>query len=520
MDYDVVIIGAGLSGMMASALLSRKGKRVLLLEQHKTVGGLAAGFRRKGYYFDSAMHCFMSESTAGLYETLGIFKKLNFRPHRTTINLEGNVLHATNADELTQELCRIFPDEREGILRFYDEKVKKFAEFIEGMTHIGNPTYYDGFKAFKKYIEMLSFVFRVGFGTLSKISKSNGVFVNNLLKDYISERSKAYTYFSNKISDITYKGNFEMSNYSGNWVWPFMNKYPYNGMQGMSDEFSKVVTDSGGEIITGAKVSRIIIRNGCVAGVTYEKNGKEYDVNTLKVISAIDLKKTLLRLVGQVHIGTEFAEKLESQEMSGAVPILYLGVNVDRERVRQYFGGNEEIYYVPEIKMPDDSLDNRDFYKNTSIRMSASCLINPEHAPENKTNLQIYLPCPYAGWLGNWGTKDGHITDEYRKIKEMIIEQVIEVVEGIIPELKDRSVIEVCELGTPFTYERYTGNSEGSHCGFTWERNKCEITGDRLGRFFNSYKGIEGLHFVGHQTGYLGGVTNALWSAKNIAKKF
>ena len=54
--YDVVIIGAGISGMTAAALLSRCGLSVCVLEKEPHAGGYLAGFRRKDFRFDSAIH--------------------------------------------------------------------------------------------------------------------------------------------------------------------------------------------------------------------------------------------------------------------------------------------------------------------------------------------------------------------------------------------------------------------------------------------------------------------------------
>lgn len=514
--YDAVIIGAGLSGLMAAAQLSGKKKKVLVLEQHSTVGGLAAGFRRKDYYFDSSIHCFMASSTTGFYERLGIYDKLDFRPHRASINIEGNILNASNAEELTEELCRVFPDESEGIRRFYDERVKRLAAFINMTTVLGNPMYYKGFKSFTKTLKMFSIISKLGFDTLSQMAKPDGKTANDVLGEYISRDSRAYKYLCNKINDITYKGNFAMPNYAGNWVWPFPDMYPYNGFQGMSDEFANVVRERGGEILTGARVTKVIMEDGRAKGVEYLRDGIKNIVEAPAVISAIDLKKTFLGLVGGENLEKEFSKTFRKQEMSSAVPILYLGVGLDREKLRSYFNGLEEIFYIPELKVCDNNLSDRDYYRNTSVRIASSCLINPGHAPENKANLQIYLPAPPVGWLDNWGVRDGQKTEEYRSIKEMVISQVLDVVEKIIPELKDRSRIEVCELGTPFTIERFTGNSEGSHGGFTWEREKCLVTGDKIGKFFSRYNKIEGLYTIGHQTGYLGGITNALWSADNI----
>ncbi|HZZ75284.1 MAG TPA: FAD-dependent oxidoreductase, partial [Puia sp.] len=54
--YDVIVIGAGIGGLTAAALLSRAGLSVCVLEKEPRVGGYLAGFRRKHFVFDTAIH--------------------------------------------------------------------------------------------------------------------------------------------------------------------------------------------------------------------------------------------------------------------------------------------------------------------------------------------------------------------------------------------------------------------------------------------------------------------------------
>ena len=58
-QYDVVVIGSGLAGMTAANILGRAGHRVLLLEQHYKLGGMATWFKRPGgHIFDVSLHGF------------------------------------------------------------------------------------------------------------------------------------------------------------------------------------------------------------------------------------------------------------------------------------------------------------------------------------------------------------------------------------------------------------------------------------------------------------------------------
>src|SRR5690606_25357841 len=54
--YDAVVIGSGIGGLTAAALLSQAGKKVLVLEQHYTAGGYTHSYDRNGYEWDVGVH--------------------------------------------------------------------------------------------------------------------------------------------------------------------------------------------------------------------------------------------------------------------------------------------------------------------------------------------------------------------------------------------------------------------------------------------------------------------------------
>src|SRR4030042_957733 len=54
--YDVVIIGAGVGGLVCGCYLAKEGLRVLIVEQHDKPGGYCTSFQRKGYEFDVGVH--------------------------------------------------------------------------------------------------------------------------------------------------------------------------------------------------------------------------------------------------------------------------------------------------------------------------------------------------------------------------------------------------------------------------------------------------------------------------------
>ena len=62
--HDVIIIGAGLSGIAAGIRLAYYGKKVLICEQHTIPGGLNSYYKRGAYTLDVGLHAMTNFSTA------------------------------------------------------------------------------------------------------------------------------------------------------------------------------------------------------------------------------------------------------------------------------------------------------------------------------------------------------------------------------------------------------------------------------------------------------------------------
>ena len=50
--YDVVVIGAGLGGLTAGAILARAGRKVLVIERGNSVGGAASSYKVGDLFID------------------------------------------------------------------------------------------------------------------------------------------------------------------------------------------------------------------------------------------------------------------------------------------------------------------------------------------------------------------------------------------------------------------------------------------------------------------------------------
>jgi phytoene dehydrogenase-like protein len=84
-DYDVVVIGAGISGLLSALALSKEGKRVLVLEKEGYLGGVCRSYGVDGYYVDTGVHAITRLEKGPLRELMNEYFDVipNFVPFGT-----------------------------------------------------------------------------------------------------------------------------------------------------------------------------------------------------------------------------------------------------------------------------------------------------------------------------------------------------------------------------------------------------------------------------------------------------
>jgi phytoene dehydrogenase-like protein len=493
MAYDVIVVGGGLAGLMASVTAAKRGRKTLLLEKHTTVGGLAAGFTRKGYYFDSGMSRVMSASIQGTLKELGLLEQVAPKPLRAVWNIEGHWVDYSSLSRFFSGLAEVFPEEKAGLLSLYQSAVKPIEKpfavlFADTSTWTAIP----------RTLHTLRML--VSFPAIAKTMSSKEMECD-VLGRYIDPKGKAYAFLAEKEDEVDYRGEMTFATKVGKWYTQMFNIYPAGGFQALADAMAARFKHLGGEVRTAAPVRKISVVNG----------GEE--IAAERVICCIDLNKALCRLVGPEFLSSALISRLDRSRLSFPIPILYLGLSIQPSRLKELFQGHDEVFLYPAV---ETGKEEAGFYRDHPMVIHSSCFHCPEHAPVGRSNIQVYLSGTREGWMNHWGIQDGKRTDAYRELKRTVIEQVLAALERIIPEVKDSSRIEVCELGTPFTIERYTGNTGGSGLGFRIDKDY--VNPKKFGRYFDRCETIENLFFAGQQTGHPGGALNALGSGKHAGK--
>src|SRR3989442_626690 len=126
--YDVIIIGAGMSGLAAAIRLAYFERKVLVLERHYAAGGLNSYYALGGYQFDVGLHAmtnYVPPGTRGAPLTK-ICRQLRLRPedfalvpqYQSEIRFPGITLRFNNDFEcFIQEVIEHFPAQKDNFLR-------------------------------------------------------------------------------------------------------------------------------------------------------------------------------------------------------------------------------------------------------------------------------------------------------------------------------------------------------------------------------------------------------------------
>ena len=126
MSYEVVVVGGGVGGLTAAALLAARGVKVCLLERQSDVGGCAATIEHGGHRFEPThgLHC--GWEAGGIYER--IFSTLGTTPPQAhpqstayVVRLPDGikVSRTTQIEDFEAQLGSAFPECAPAAIDFY-----------------------------------------------------------------------------------------------------------------------------------------------------------------------------------------------------------------------------------------------------------------------------------------------------------------------------------------------------------------------------------------------------------------
>ncbi len=134
-DFDIVVIGSGMGGLVCADILSREGYKVCVLEKNKQVGGSLQTYVRDKVIFDSGVHYLgglgEGQNLYQVFKYLGLMDKLKLQKMDEDVfdkiiieNDDTEYVYAQGYENFIRQLLKDFPNE-EKALRLYCDKIKE-----------------------------------------------------------------------------------------------------------------------------------------------------------------------------------------------------------------------------------------------------------------------------------------------------------------------------------------------------------------------------------------------------------
>ena len=419
--YDIVVIGSGLGGMTGANVLAKCGHKVLLLEHHYQLGGLATWFTRKGgHIFDISLHGFpigMIKSirkywSQDIADSIVQLKGVRF------INPQFQIDTTFDREDFTRQLVEKFQVPAETVERFFtDLRAMNFYDNNEETTG----------QMFARYFPGRSDVERL---LMEPIAYANG----------------------STLEDPAITFGIVFSNFMSKGVYTFQ-----GGSDVLIKKMAAELKKNGVELRKHVSVEKVVTaeRDGRRQVVGVVANGRLIHCDV--VLSNSNIKNTVLRIAGEENFTPEFVAQTKAVRVNSSSCQVYLGIRK-----------GETLPHIGDLVFTSD---DPAFTTEKLVDLHTTSRTFSMYYPDTRPGLDRYtvvvsINAKYEDW--------NRLTPErYAAEKQRLIDESIASLERFIPGV--RAKIDWMEAATPRTIEYYTRHWAGTSFGTKFEGLKVSM---------------------------------------------
>ncbi len=439
-DFDAIVIGSGIGGLVAGSMLARYGKRVLVCESHTIAGGAAHSFSRRGFHFDSgpSFYC-------------GLTDRQSLNPLSQVLNMLDESIAAISYDPLGHYH---FP---EGSLPIY-ANAKKYLDAVADFTP-------QGAKELQQFQQNLLVLYEALRGIPALALRSDWQLIPVLLSRYGPALLKllplvgaiagsAGTLMDRDVRDPWVRRLIDLECFllSGlkahGTVAPeiaFMIgershsaiEYPVGGSGAIVDALVRGLQRWGGKLRLGTPVEQILIESGKTSGIRLQ-NGET--IRAPIVISNATVWDTYTKLLRPEDLPESYRKN--SLSMPAVDSFMHLHLGIKGEGLEGLTGHHVVVH--------DSNVDIT--VPGNTCMISIPTVWDATLAPPGHHAIHAYTLEPYEGW--EYG-------DGYPEKKQVRSQSLFQALEKIIPDLRSRIVLE--SIGTPLTHARFLHRYQGTY---------------------------------------------------------
>lgn len=462
--YDAIVIGAGHNGLTHAAYLAKAGKKVLVLERRHVIGGAAVTEEIYPGFKYSVCSYVVSLLRPEVIRELDLARfGLEVIPLDCTFTPlpDGNYLARWGDHAQTRrELMRHSLTDAEAYEQF-GKLMHQIAMAVKPLLAMvpPDPTSLNPRELFK-LLRLARHFRKVGTHLLYDMTKLMTMSSADYLGEWFeTEALKATMSASGIIGTLLgprspgtayvllhhYMGEIDAVFRSWGWA--------RGGMGSVSRALARAAESHGAEIRTEAPVAQLLVKNGRANGVALD-SGEE--IQGQVVTSAVDPKRTFLKLVEPVHLDPEFVRRVGQIRMRGSSGKVNLALDAlpnftalpgEGPHLRGAISISPSIDY---LERAYDDAKYGGFSRRPYLDIVIPSTIDPTMAPPGKHVMSIFVQyAPYHLKAGSWPER-----------REEFGNTVIDTLSEYAPNLKD--IILHRQVLTPWDLEQEFGLTEGN----------------------------------------------------------
>ncbi|MGD9002540.1 MAG: NAD(P)/FAD-dependent oxidoreductase [Anaerolineae bacterium] len=478
---SIIIIGAGMSGLSAGCYGQMNGYRTQVFEMHNKTGGVCTSWKRKGYTIGTAGWLTgaapENNDYHGFWRELGAVQGQSFVSYEEYVRIEGRdgqvLTLYSDIDRLERHLHDLAPEDKETI----DGLIKTLRGFTRfRMDQSKPPELYSFFERLRMMVTMLPAML----GPQGKWMKMTlrdlaNEFQNPFLREALGKGALHVLFFDDSqgaMMLLSFLAQLHLKTA----------RYPVGGLQKVVDAIEQRYRDLGGEIHFKSRVAEILVetdpagRGDRAIGVRLS-DGTEHRADI--VISAADGRTTIFDMLDGKYVSDKIRGYYDNPLLFPPLLFVSLGVARAFEKGPPSVGGDVCLLAEPITVTGKE-------WNRLAVHVYD---FDPTVAPEGGTLLRLWLPTDFDYWK-NLREED---RKRYRAEKQAIADEMIARLDRRYPGLADQ--VEMIDVATPATFERYTGNWRASYMGWLYTPEMMMAQMDK------TLPGLDNFYLVGQWAG-------------------
>lgn len=485
-NQSILIIGGGIAGLSVGCYAQMNGYDSQIYEMGSLPGGLCTSWKRKGYTIDGCIHWLVGSSPQSpfyrYWQEVGIIQNREFIDFDEYARYEGEdgrllVLYA-DPERLEKHLLELSPED--------EAVIKEFTEGVRFCLRFPNPPSEDA-SALNRMVQTLQYM-AVLLPGMKKLRKYMQTTIQEFADRFKSPLLRA------AFLDMWFP---EFSLFFMMFTFAYMKQkiagYPIGGSMPMSRAIERRYLDLGGKIHYNSRVTKILVEEGNAVGIRLED---DREVRAAVVISAADGHATIFDMLEGKFVDDTIRGYYEKFPLFP--PLIFVGIGVKRtfEDLPKTVSGLSFPLETPV-----------EIGEKTRSRLPVHVFNHdPTLAPEGSTTLVVMLNSEYDYWK-----KLHEDQAAYEEKKDQIAREIVIQLDKRFPGLA--GLVEMTDVATPITFERYTGNWKGSFEGFLATPENAMV------RMKNTLPGLENFYMAGQWVMPGGGLPTAVQSGRDTLKQ-